>query len=158
MLRFTYRNNNSHKNKPKVQQQQQQQPFSDNPFSYNTRKSTVMYLQPIYDTYSGTYQQVITFSNVPSGPLQDLVYTMISPRKSIFEDNPTECIYVLSRFSELNHKIENKWMKFDDIGEIYNYLMLNGYVIDTHFSQLLHHVGVNGNRRIICTFTYIPPV
>ena len=148
-MRFTY----MHK-----QQKPQQQSFSENPFSCNGRKSTVMYLEPVYDTYFKTYQQVITFSNIPSGPLQDLVYTMLPPRKSPFEDSPTKCIYVLSRFSALNHKIEDKWMKFDDIGDIYNYLMLNGYVIDTHFSQLIHHVGIQSNRRIICTFTYIPPI
>ena len=117
MMRFTYNKNNI---RPKLQQQLESQSFSENPFSNNGRKSTVMYLEPVYDTYFKQYQQVITFSNVPAGPLQDLVFTMLPSRKSTFEDSPTKCIYVLSRFYSLNHKIEDKWMKFEDISEIYN--------------------------------------
>jgi hypothetical protein len=47
-----------------------------------------MYLEPVLNSYYKTYQNVITFSQCPVGPIKDMVTTMSPPKLSSFQTPP----------------------------------------------------------------------
>ena len=152
----------------------------DSPF-YNARKTTVMYLEPILNSYYQTYQDVITFSNVPVGPISRMVNTISAPKLSQFQSfspfyggEVTNCVSVLMRYpigsngsaSGYSAFIKNtdSAMGADDIPAVLSYLMENGYSVDTKMTRMLQSSEINiggpamnrmsGKRKMICFFTY----
>lgn len=150
----------------------------ESPFQTCKSKTTVMYLEPILNSYYKTYQNVITFSNIPDGPINAMVTTISPPKLSEFQTmssfaNPgssgTGCVYVLLRYPGMKgysafSKCNDAAMGADDIPSVFNYLLENGYTIDTKLTNMLQHSDVNiggpvelrlsGNRRMICMFTF----
>ena len=74
-----------------------------------TKKSTtfVLYLEPILNTYFQAYQNVMTISNIPEGPLRPLVYTINAAKLSPFQGasiygspfyNGNNCTHVILRY------------------------------------------------------------
>jgi hypothetical protein len=127
---------------------------------------TTMYLEPILNSYYQTYQNVITLSSMPAGPLRDMV-SMINPPKlsewataSPFYSNPgygrgpggAGCVYVLLRYPigrggvsgySAFSKSTDMAMGNDDIPAVLNYLTVNGYTVDTKLTRMLQNSDVN---------------
>jgi len=135
----------------------------ESPF-YSQNSTVVMYLEPYLNTYYKGYQNIITFSCMPNGPIADMVTSLRTPRLSIFQDpgpfysNPFNCTYVLLRYPKNGISIKNTdyFMCADDIPAVISYLRTNGYTIDGGFS---YHAGVSetklsGERKVICFFHY----
>jgi hypothetical protein len=150
----------------------------ESPFA-KPQKTIVLYLEPILNTYYKTYQNIITLSAIPDGPLEQMV-TMISTTKlSPFQDANTYsspqlnsglgggCIYVLLRYPKqgggMNWKNSDTFMGADDITSVFSYLQTNGYKIDTELTKMMNKSRVtiggvseqrfSGDRRMICMFT-----
>jgi hypothetical protein len=149
--------------------------MSKSPFDTATT-TTVLYLEPILNSYYKTYQNVLTLSNIPNGPLKHMVSTINLPKVSEFQNmtspfyQPFHCAYVLSRYDsrdsgKITMKNNDYFMGADDIPSVFSYLQTNGYTIDTSLTKMLHHSSVviggvsdkrpSGNRRMICMFTYL---
>ena len=136
----------------------------ESPFA-TTRKTTVMYLEPILNSYCKTYQDVITFSNVPDGPISEMVSTISSPKLSEFQTaspfygNPGygrgigNCVPVLLRYPIGKGGAANGYSAFtrntdssmgaDDIPSVLSYLLENGYSVDTEMTRMLQCSEVN---------------
>ncbi len=132
----------------------------------NSKKTTVMYLEPILNTFYKNYQNVITLNNIPDGPLAEMVSTMSAPKLSEFQTaspfyggngfgrNPfSNCMHVLMKYPVGKGMVANGYSAFvrsndtvansDDIPSILSYLMENGYVVDTHLTRMLQTSEVN---------------
>jgi len=148
----------------------------ESPFA-KSNKSFVLYLEPILNTYYKTYQNIITLSTMPTGPLADMV-TMINPPKlSPFQEfgqfsTPNfgrggGCTYVLLRYPKSAcgvigsiGKNSDVFMGADDIPSVLAYLNSNGYIVDTGITKMLFKsritVGgvaenrISGDRKMIC--------
>lgn len=143
----------------------------ESPFDqYNN--TIIMYLEPILNTYSKTYQQVITFSEIPSGPIHEMVATISSSKLSPFQTGPFfghRCIHVLCRYRGIHNsgsstKLADGFMGADDIPSVFSYLRANGYTIDTDMTKMMNKSRVtlgqsqssfsfSGERKMICIFT-----
>jgi len=128
-----------------------------------------MYLEPYLNSYYQSYQNIITLSGMPKGPLANMV-TMMSPPKlssfqntSVFNNNPFNCMYVLLRYPINSGKSHSKcgdyFMTADDIPSVFSYLVENGYKIDSSLTKMLYKSPVtiggisdsrlSGNRKMI---------
>lgn len=140
------------------------------PFTQN--KSFVLYLEPILNSYYGAYQNVITLSCRPPGPLSDMVTNMSMPKLSPFQEAGAfsgtrgNCVLVLLRYPSggVNLKATDSFMGADDIPSVFSYLLSNGYRIDTDLTKMLFKskamVGgvsdtrFSGDRKMIAMVTY----
>lgn len=141
----------------------------ESPFSASSG-SVVLYLEPVLNSYFKSYQNILTVSAVPSGPLRNLVSRIKFPKLSEFSTfSPfssvsIECgTYVLGRYtSSINMSNSDSFMYADDIPSVLSYLQTNGYTIDTSLTTMLQksevrigsNNGASGNRRMVCMFTY----
>jgi hypothetical protein len=139
----------------------------------------VLYLEPVLNTYYKTYQNVITLSGRPQGPLSAMVSTISTSNKKLspFQEgslllSPNDsCIHVLTRYpSQFNNSGWNSikqtdwFMGSDDIPSVLSYLKSNGYSIETEITKLLLKTSIGignessmksyGKRRMICMFQY----
>lgn len=146
----------------------------ESPFAKTS--TVVMYLEPILDSYSQTYVNVLTFSTMPPGPIARMVKNINPPRLSQFQTvsnwcgNPNTCIPVLCRYPidspAMNIKNCNTWMGADDIPSVLSFLVTSGYKVDTSLTKMMNTSKMNimgnvsdnrpsGNRAMVCFFTYI---
>ena len=146
----------------------------DSPFS--TCSSFVLYLEPIYNSFSQTYQNVITLNCKPPGPLSNMITSIQLPKLSPFQEpgpmfDMNTCTYVLLRYpiSKIGSgygifKNNYALMGADDIPSVFGYLQNNGYKIDTSTTTMLQDGRVliggvsdrrySGNRRMIAMIQY----
>jgi len=146
----------------------------DSPFS--TCSSFVLYLEPIYNSFAQTYQNVITLNCKPPGPLSNMITSIQLPKLSPFQEpgpmfDMNTCTYVLLRYpvskvgSGYGIFINNyALMGADDIPSVFGYLQNNGYKIDTSTTTMLQDGRVliggvsdrrySGNRRMIAMVQY----
>jgi len=147
----------------------------ESPFT-SANSSVVLYLEPYLNTHYKTYQDIITLSAMPTGPLSQLVSTISSPKLSSFHDYNTlsshNCTFVLLRYPSSSigghHSQKNSdyFMGAEDIPSVLSYLQQNGYKVDTQLTKLLFKSKINvggnntsmysGKRKMICMVQYTP--
>ena len=140
----------------------------------NDNNSFALYLEPILNPYYQSYQNVVTLSGMPAGPLGELVslikLSALSPFQNGYSNSPfsngSNCAYVLCRFPKNESgsgsglfKNADNFMGVDDIPSIFSYLQTSGYHIDTSLSKMLFQSRVvmggvsekrmSGDRRMI---------
>jgi hypothetical protein len=145
---------------------------------FDSNKTISMYIEPILNQYYRTYQNIITLSAIPDGPMSNMVISINVPRLSEFQSlsawSPppvsrqsfsTSCIYALLRYQALSVtnsiKNGNYYMYANDIPNVYGYLESHGYKIMTELTTMTYRgpvdVGdqpIGGNRKFICMFRY----
>ena len=141
----------------------------ESPFS-SPSGSVVLYLEPVLNSYFKSYQNILTLSAIPPGPLKNMVFRMQFPKLSPFSTSSpfspfstSSCIYVLSRYTRsVNMNDNDSFMYADDIPSVLSYLQMNGYIIDTSLTTMLQkseiriggNTGSSCNRRMVCMFSY----
>jgi hypothetical protein len=139
----------------------------ESPFDkYAEKKSVILYLEPVLNTYYQQYVNILTLSGLPGGALRELVYTIQTPRLSTFQQSDwmscDSCIFVLGRYPgtkpTMNHM--NTFMMADDIPSVISYLREHGYDVDTNITEMLQNSGViggsspcRGTRKMVCMFS-----
>ena len=143
--------------------------------------SFVLYLEPILNSYYQSYQNIITVSTMPPGPLSRLVSKIDMPKLSPYQQaaayaspfyNGCNCVNALMRYPCDGYggngsgvfKNADAFMGSDDIPAVFSYLMNNGYTVDTSISKMLFQsramVGgvsdrrLSGDRKMIAMITY----
>ena len=149
--------------------------YMNSPFDTHNNH-VILYLEPFLNNFHKTYQNIITLSSMPDGPLADLVTTTSTSKLSPFQQlnsissNPSNCIHVLLRYPKNNtgstSSIKNTehFMGHDDIPSIFSYLQSNGYEVDTKLTKMLFKSDVvggssqnslSGNKKMICMIRYL---
>jgi len=151
----------------------------ESPFA-NTNSSVVMYLEPYLNSYYKSYQNIITLSDMPAGPLADMVSMISAPKLSPFQQsspfasNVHNCMYVLLRYPKSQGgagvgsgalKRSDMFMGADDIPSVFGYLRTHGYSIDTELTKMMNKSRVeiggvsnlrySGDRKMICMFSLL---
>lgn len=125
-----------------------------------------MYLEPVLNSYYKIYQNVITLSAIPAGPLREMVSIINPPKLSewataspfygggpAFGRRPcgAGCINILLKYplgsggvSGYSAFSKNPDMALgaDDIPAVFNYLHNNGYTVDTKMTRMLQNSDV----------------
>jgi hypothetical protein len=151
-------------------------PFYPSTASTNSGSFT-LYLEPILDSYSQTYRQVITLSCMPPGPLADMVKIMSLPKLSPFVSYTNDrsesgfgCSYILMRYpngssNPNSHSLKrgSHYMYSEDIPAVFSYLTNHGYTIDSRFTKMMNGSrvlvgngsGSTGDKRLICFASFV---
>lgn len=139
----------------------------ESPFDNNS--TIVFYLEPILNPYNRVYQNVITLSCMPEGPLNDLVITKSFPKLSPFQQGPTthrdQCMYVLSRYPKqstpFNMGNQETFMNGEDVPSLLSYLSTNGYKVESDLTRLIFDSNIKNTmnnsqryRKLICYATF----
>lgn len=139
----------------------------ESPFDNNS--TIVFYLEPILNPYNKVYQNVITLSCMPEGPLKDLVITKSFPKLSPFQQGPTthrdQCMYVLSRYPKqstpFNMGNNDTFMNGEDVPSLLSYLSTNGYKVESDLTRLIFDSNIKNTmnnsqryRKLICYATF----
>ena len=123
-----------------------------------------MYLEPVLNEYYRTYQNIITFSAMPKGPLETLVAHINTPPLSEFKtfsvwnanDLYPRCKYVLLRYpkNSIRSSIKNgrNYMFAEDVPNIYGYLESHGYKILDFPRDAIWTRELEPKKRV-CMFT-----
>ena len=147
----------------------------ESPFA-NNNSTFVLYLEPVRNQYYKTYQNIITVSTMPPGPLEQLVKPLSFEKLSSFQQaspfyQGMNCVHVLLRYPKNQSyapiKHGNSFMTAEDIPAVLSYLQNNNYVVDTNMTKLMFKsripmAGVSeqrmsGDRRMICMVNYSQP-
>lgn len=131
-----------------------------------------IYVEPYLNSYFQTYQNIITLDSMPAGPLRKMVARISSSKLSPFQqvspfsDNVFGCKFALMRYPCVNGfsiKYKDSFMIDVDLPAILNYLIMNGYVIDTDTTRILQKSGIgniqsdgySGKRTLVCNVRFI---
>lgn len=146
----------------------------DSPF-VKSNQTFVLYLEPVLISYYKTYQNIITISTMPPGPLADMVTMINLPKLSPFQEagqfsgpmmgRGFGCTHVLLRYPKGlcgNGLCKNTdmYMGADDIPSVLGYLKTNGYTVDTSLTKMMFQGPIkiggpsdtrfSGERKMIC--------
>ena len=139
----------------------------ESPFA-NANQSIVFHLEPILNSYSKTYQNIITLNTMPSGPLANMVTRQSPTKLSIFQEGgiqSSNCMFILLRYPKTGPQKYNQdcYMGADDIPSLLSWLNTNGYTIETEITKMLYKSRVTiggisesgGDRRMICMARFL---
>lgn len=151
----------------------------ESPFDNVANKTCSIYLEPMLNSHYQCYQDILTLSDVPAGPLGNLVKRINVPKLSTFQSMsafsppPTSrnaysqtCLLAISRYSSSSQTIKNSdsFMYASDIPNVFGYLESNGYKILDNLTTMAFRGSVdmaspspsafNGHRRLVCMFRY----
>jgi hypothetical protein len=149
----------------------------ESPFDAMGSNTCTLYLEPFLNTYYHSYQNILTVSNIPDGPLASLIQTMNSPKLSPFQSMsgwsppPTSrtaysqmCMLVLCRYpSKATIKHADNFMYAADIPNVIGYLENNGYRIMESITKMAYKgpvdyassfPGTYNKRQLIFMFRY----
>ena len=111
-------------------------------------------IMPYFDRFNKCYKNILTFNQIPNGPLGRLVRRIQYPKLSKFQqDSPCykypHCIYTLidceNDCSPIGDKIQN----------LTSFLLSNGYQIETQITNMLQNSQVKfSNNKLVLTATY----
>ena len=153
----------------------------ESPFecSANNRTCT-LYLETMLNSHYQSYQNILTVSNIPAGPLARLVSRISSPKLSPFQTTsrfslpPTSrnaysqmCLLALSRYPmQANVKYSDNFMYAADIPNVIGYLENNGYKVMNDMTTLAYKGPVDfatpfpgefNSRKMVFMFKYEGP-
>ena len=135
-----------------------------------------LYLEPVLLPITKTYHNILTLSEMPRGPLAEMVAKIGVPRLSefhtvsAFSPPPASrsmfsatCVNALMRYpagSGMN--AGDGYMLAGDIPSVYGYLASNGYSVMSELTHMTNRSPINvgdresggGQRRLVCMFSY----
>jgi hypothetical protein len=152
----------------------------ESPFDAMNSKTCTLYLEPMLNSYYKSYQNILTVSNIPDGPLADLIQPISSPKLSPFQSmsafSPPPvsrsaysqmCMLILCRYPTTSQtssvKYADNFMYAGDIPNVIGYLESNGYRIMTDMTKLAYKGPVNfasslpgmyNKRQLVFMFKY----
>jgi len=113
--------------------------------------STIPYLKPC-----GNYTNIITINSIPNGPLKKFVrrlsYPKLSPFQTYNQDQyrPRCILSLVMPFTG-----ENRILEANDIPNLFQYLISNGYIIDTKITDMMNSSSIRlTNENILCFIRY----
>ena len=134
----------------------------------NQIKSYLITSEPFLNHYEQRYRNIVTINLPPKGPLAKYVLRIKMPRLSHFcADRDRPCALAITSFkTNINNsslqfasfdsgKFSNILMTDNEIGDLFSFLLANGYNIDTNLTNMMNTGEVKlNNKKIICFITY----
>lgn len=139
----------------------------ESPFENN--KTIAFYVEPILNPYNKAYQNIITLSTMPDGPLENMVSMQSFPKLSPFHQNNQtmrdQCVYALLRYPKSTRQWKGNdreyFMNGEDVPSLFSYLSSNGYTIESDLTRLMFDSNIKNtsmeshrHRKLICYATF----
>ena len=133
-----------------------------------------LYLEPMLNSYYKSYQNILTISHIPQGPLGAFITRLSAPKLSSFQTISyplpmSGCLLAISRYpGKSSMKYIDNFMYAADIPTVIGYLETNGYKIMTDITNLAFNGPVDfgsyspgtsySNRKLVFMFRYENPL
>ena len=111
---------------------------------------------PYLDPYNICYKNIITINKMPEGPLKKYIKRIKPPKLSIFSDKSacctsSQCVYAVYSFDNTN-----ELLCIDNIVELFNFLLLNNYKINSEITKIMNDSEIKQTNSIISFIDYTP--
>lgn len=113
--------------------------------------------QPYYNNCDQSYINIIVINTTPIGPLSKLVTRIRANRLSPFTDYHNCNNICHLGFKSLNNcNNKTNLMTVNDIPQLFNFLSVNGYNIDTSLTKMMNasDIGINNYSNLIAFIKY----
>lgn len=118
--------------------------------------------QPYYDYRNQCYRNILVLNKEPLGPLKSIVKRINPPKLSEFNEltyNNTccyerKCIYAIYNIDHISMNYKDDFMCIDDMSNFFEFLINNGYTIDTSITKLFQKSQVKLTNPLICLISY----
>ena len=106
--------------------------------------------QVYYHDTKGCHSRIFVIDRYPNGPLSLITRTLRTPRLSPFKQN-TSCCAPQSCTVAFCHQTTKSLLEIHEQPILLNYLLSNGYVIETELTKLLmnNHINMETNRNLL---------
>ena len=110
--------------------------------------------QPYYCSINRCYRQILVLSQKPDGPLYTISKRINPPKLSPFKQmevccpKPT-CIWAIKDFNN-----ECGLLCIEQLPLLFQFLINNGYIIDTSITKMMNESTVKLDNKLICYITY----
>ena len=137
----------------------------ESPFDNAASSVCSLFLEPVLNSHYKIYQSILTVSNIPNGPLANLIARTNAPKLSTFSPPQSpNCSLIVCRYpcnGHLNNsKNMNQFMYSEDIPNVIGYLENNGYEIMYNVTNMAHKGKVEYTdrpaKKLVFLFSYKP--
>jgi len=109
---------------------------------------------PYYDSINQEYRNILMLNKMPSGPLVSIVKNVTLNKLSPFDVNTNTCPRPKCVIGITNINNSQELMCIDGLPNLFEYLMNNGYTIDTSITKILQKAKVKMWGELICAIQY----
>jgi hypothetical protein len=107
---------------------------------------------PYYDSVNQEYQNILILNKPPDGPLKTMTKNVTLNKLSPFDVKTNLCPTPNCVIGILG--CNNRLMCIDELPDLFEYLMNNGYTIDTSITKILQKSSVKMWGELICMIQY----
>ena len=113
-------------------------------------------MTPYYDERNQCYKNILIINTMPSAPFNSIVKQINMPKLSEFQtyDNCCSpfkrCVYAIYKVGNDHAKSCCELMTPDNIPELYNFLLTNGYKIDSSLTKMMNGSDVKMTNKLLC--------
>tara|TARA_Y100000817_G_C16820982_1_gene528868 strand:+ start:1007 stop:1360 length:354 start_codon:yes stop_codon:yes gene_type:complete len=111
-----------------------------------------IFSQTFYDSHAQKYQNIYVIDEKPSGPLENIVKKIQSPKLSQFKTNDScskSCVYAI-----YNPHNPQELLCLEDISILFNFLLSNNYTIETLLTHMMNQSKVEFKKNFVCFIKY----
>ena len=109
---------------------------------------------PYYDSIKQEYRNILMLNKMPTGPLASIVKNVTLNKLSPFDVNTNTCPRPKCVIGITNINNSQELMCIDGLPELFEYLLNNGYTIDTSITKILQKAKVKMWGELICAIQY----
>ncbi len=111
---------------------------------------------PYYNSIQQEYTNILIINKPPDGPLKNITKSVRLNKLSPFETNNNicpkpSCVVGITQINNPSHL-----MCIDDLPNLFEFLINNGYSIDTSVTKVLQKTTVKMCGNLICMIQYSP--
>jgi hypothetical protein len=109
---------------------------------------------PFYNSVRQEYTNILTINKPATGPLKTITKQIRLNKLSPFETNNNICPKptCVMGITQLDNRCE--LMCIDDLPNLFEFLINNGYTIDNSVTKILQKSNVKTNGNLICMIQY----
>ncbi len=109
---------------------------------------------PYYNSIKQEYTNILTINKPASGPLSSITTRIRVNKLSPFEVNTSicsspDCVFAITKLNGCN-----ELMCIDEIPDLFEFLLNNGYSIDSNITKIIQKTNAIRNGEIICMIQY----
>ena len=109
---------------------------------------------PYYDSIVQEYTNILILNQSATGPLQQITKRVTLNKLSPFEANTNICRKPNCVIGVKQLNDTNQLMCIDQLPELFEFLVNNGYTIDTSVTKILQKTNVKMSGNLICMIQY----
>lgn len=105
---------------------------------------------PYYDNKHQCYRKIIVVNDKPTGALLNITKQINLPKLSPFKVTSNCCPEQKCPYAITNLNDKSELLCVNDIPMLFNYLVANGYTIDTKITKIMQNSDIRMDNSLLC--------